>query len=77
MAELPPREGRADELWGGGPCQGPCLPLADALPLPQPCIIIHMNNAGIWFTPAKIYLVYTSENLYERKLSLDDVSPKT
>ena len=27
------REGMTGELRGGGPCQEPCLPLADALPL--------------------------------------------
>ena len=65
-AELPPCEGRTGELRGGGPCQGPGLSLADALPRPQLCIIV--KNAGILFTPSKIYT---------RKLSIDVVSPKT
>ena len=58
-AELPPCEGRTGELRRGGPCQGPCLPFTDALPLPYPGIISHVNNAGILFAPAKIY---TGEN---------------
>ena len=45
-AELPPHEGRTGEPQGGGPCQGPCLPLADVLPLPHPCITI------MWIMPA-------------------------
>ena len=32
-AELPPLKGRTGEQWGGDPCQGPCLPLANALSL--------------------------------------------
>ena len=54
-ADLPPREGRTGELRRGGPCRGPCLPLTDALPFPHPCITGHVKNAGILFTPAKIY----------------------
>ena len=48
-------EALARRLWGGGPYQEPCLPLADALPLPHPCIISHVNNTGILFVAAKIY----------------------
>ena len=63
--ELPPREGRTG---GGGPCQGPCRPLTDALPLPHPFIISHVNNACILFAPAKIYI--------RKKLRIDAVSLK-
>ena len=48
--ELPPREGRTGELRGGGPCQGPCLSLADVLPWPHPCIVSYVKNNGILFT---------------------------
>ena len=41
--ELPPREGRTGELWGGDSCHRPCLSLADVLPLPHP-LISHVNN---------------------------------
>ena len=51
-AELPPRKGRTGELWGEGPCKGPCL--AHVLPWPHPCIIRHVKNAGILFTPTKM-----------------------
>ena len=64
-AELQPREGRTGELQGGGPCQGPCLPLYGVLRLPHPCIIVHVKNAGILFTSVKIYT---------REKSIDAVS---
>ena len=53
-AELPPHEGRTGKLQGGGLCQGPCLPLTDALPWLHLCVISHVKNAGILSTPAKI-----------------------
>ena len=56
MVELPPHEGRTEELRGGCSCQGACLPLTDALPLPRPCIIIEVNNAGILCTRENLYL---------------------
>ena len=58
-AELPPRERRTGELRGGGPFQRPSLHLTDALSLPHPFNISHVNDAGLLFTHAKIY---TREN---------------
>ena len=59
--ELPPpsSEGRTGELRGGSPCQGPRLPLTDALPLPHPRITSYVNKVAILFLLAKIY---TREN---------------
>ena len=44
--------------------------------LPHTCIISHrhVNNAGILFTPTKIF---ARENFYPRKLSIDAVFPQT
>ena len=54
-AELPPQERRTGELRESGLCQGPCLSLADVLPLPHLCIISQAKNASILCTPTKIY----------------------
>ena len=52
-----------------------CLSLTDALACmaSYALLISHVKNVDILFTPAKIY---TRENLYLQKLSIDAVPPK-
>ena len=56
-AELPPREGRTEELREGGPCHGPRLVYLSLMCyLGHTCALLnrHVKNSGILFTPAKI-----------------------
>ena len=68
-AELPPREGRTGELQGGGPCQGPCVPLTDEL-----VYLFYIHSSVTWVTLASSL---HPQKLHPRKLSIDAISPKT
>ena len=58
-AELPPREDRTGELQRGGPCRGPCLPLADALPIYG---VTFATSMHYWSRGKRWHSLYTREN---------------